>query len=101
MIELIRLQSQEDFPERDISSSNVDVLKTMLCDPGIQAYAHETIERAMTLYRISHVVLRELIGSTTDFNRQGTEWFNAGHYSIRGCRQLTATRRYCSQTTLF
>jgi hypothetical protein len=78
MLELIHLQPQEDFPEHDINEGNVDILKTMLCDPGIKAYAHETVERVTTLYRISHVVLRELIGSTADFNGQGAEWFNAG-----------------------
>ncbi|MFI5212658.1 MAG: hypothetical protein ACHQTE_01730 [Candidatus Saccharimonadales bacterium] len=78
MIELAYLQQQDDFPADDITQNNADILKAMLSDPGIAGYAHETVERSMTLYRISHLVLRELLGSTEDFNERGAEWFNGG-----------------------
>jgi hypothetical protein len=78
MIELVRLKPSENFPENDISEDNATILKTLLCDPGIQEYAHDSSERSVTLYKMSHLVLRELIGESTVLSNKGAEWFNNG-----------------------
>lgn len=78
MLELIHLQPQADFPEQDITESNADMLKNVLCDPGLREYTHQTVEKSTTLYRLSHLALRELIGTSSDINKQGAEWFNSG-----------------------
>jgi hypothetical protein len=78
MIELIRLKSQDDFPENDISNDNATILKQMLVDPGIREYAHQTAENSMTLYRMSHIALREVVNTESDFNQEGGIWFNYG-----------------------
>jgi hypothetical protein len=78
MIELIRLQPQDTFPEQDVSANNATILKQMLGDPGIRQYAHETAENSMTLYRMSHIALREVINTQSDFAKEGGVWFNHG-----------------------
>lgn len=78
MIELIRLKSQDDFPENDITNDNATILKQMLTDPGIREYAHQTAEKSMTLYRMSHIALREVVNTQSDFGHDGGVWFNYG-----------------------
>jgi hypothetical protein len=78
MIELIRLKSQDDFPENDITNDNATILKQMLADPGIREYAHQTAEKSMTLYRMSHIALRDVLNAKPDLGQEGSVWFNYG-----------------------
>lgn len=78
MIELIRLKPQDNFPEDDISSNNAAILEQMLIDPGIREYAHDTAERSMTLYRMSHIALNGVVNTESDLGKDGAAWFNYG-----------------------
>ena len=86
---LFTIEPQPDFPTEDLTDVNAGFLELLLANREIFALAHDTAERASSLYRVGHRAIIASLASYTQESLQvsaissGTALFEAISTTVR------------------